>query len=110
MCLVMSFCVHAVYFPVHLCVYIICAYFCKSSACLDTHTPCALLCIIIFVYLYFVCAYLCVRADAGDSEGFLEDGLAGKLSLNCHGYQFGRGGQGEFVIRDTKCAYVIWLN
>lgn len=53
---------------------------------------------------------LCVRADAGDSEGFLEDGLAGKLSLNRHGYQFGRGGQGEFIIRDKKCVYVILLN
>ncbi len=46
----------------------------------------------------------CVRADAGNSKGFLEDGLAGKLGLYRHGYQPGGGGQGEFVIQEiTKC-------
>lgn len=39
----------------------------------------------------------CVRTHAGDSEGFLEDGLARKHSLYRHGYQSGGGGEGKFV-------------
>lgn len=41
---------------------------------------------------------LCVRTHAGDSEGFLEDGLARKHSLYRHGYQSGGGGEGKFLI------------
>ena len=47
-----------------------------------------------------VCVCLCVRAHAGDGEGFLEDGVAGKLSLYRHGNQSGGSGQGEFIIRE----------
>lgn len=48
-----------------------------------------------------VCVRVCVhiRAHARDGQRFLEDGLAGKLSLYRHGYQPGGGGQGEFIIQ-----------
>lgn len=58
--------------------------------------------------LHLMCVCVCVRSHAGDSEGFLEDGLAGKLGLHRHGYQPGGGGQGEFITQEfTKCVCVF---
>lgn len=43
------------------------------------------------------------RAHAGDSEGFLEDGLAGEHGLNRHGYKSGGSGKGEFIMLYNLC-------
>lgn len=45
---------------------------------------------------------MCCRTHAGDGEGFLEDGLAGKLSLHRHGYQPGGGGPGELIVPEIR--------
>lgn len=55
----------------------------------------------------YICVCVCVRAHAGDSQRFLEDGLAGKLSLYCHGYQPGGGWQGEFIVPECVCVYAF---
>lgn len=72
-----------------------------------------------FTWCWSLCTYVlvslkpltsgcvCVRAHAGDGQGFLEDGLAGKLGLYRHGYQPGGGGQGKFIIWGiTECVCV----
>lgn len=41
------------------------------------------------------CLLACPRADARDSEGFLENDLARKLCECCHGDQLGGSGQGK---------------
>lgn len=41
------------------------------------------------------CLLSCPRADAGDSEGFLENDLARELCECCHGHQPGGSGQGK---------------
>lgn len=41
------------------------------------------------------CLLSCARADARDSEGFLENDLARKLCECCHGHQPGGSGQGK---------------
>lgn len=70
------------------------AFLCEAriNACLRTHLcPHA-----VFVWIKTTVTCLSVRAHAGDSEGFLEDGLAGELGLYCHGYKPGGSGKGEF--------------
>lgn len=44
------------------------------------------------------CLFSCPRADARDSEGFLENDLARKLCKRCHGHQLGGSGQGKGTI------------
>lgn len=48
-----------------------------------------------------------VRTHAGNGEGFLEDGLAGKLGLYRHGYKSGGGGKGEFIFSTIKNVCVL---
>ncbi len=108
----MRVCVHTC-FSVHVCMFLVCA--CVSLCSHD---------ILLYLTLKFehsyemsfkmclfvrMCVCMCVRAHAGDSEGFLEDGLAGKLGLYRHGYQSCGGGQGEFIIKEIKKLVYVCL-
>lgn len=78
--------------------------------CLYIHTPVCMCSVCVYQYAYVSNLCGCVRAHAGNGERFLEDGLAGKLSLYRHGYQPSGGGQGEFIIQEiTKCVYVCLM-
>lgn len=61
------------------------------------------------------CLFSCPRANARDSEGFLENDLARKLCKCCYGHQLGGSGQGKGttfptykakpVLGITQCCY-----
>lgn len=48
------------------------------------------------------CLLSCPRADARDSEGFLENDLARKFCECCHGHQPGGSGQGKVPLPACK--------